>query len=112
MPGGGIALKEIADDLAKLGAGESQRVSMAIMEKALKAPFYQILTNAGIETKLIEPNLDPGTGYDVKNDKYGNMIKLGIIDPCKVTKSAVRNAISIASTILSTNAIITNVREK
>jgi chaperonin GroEL len=112
LPGGGIALKEIADDLAKLGAGESQRVSMAIMEKALKAPFYQILTNAGIETKLIEPNLDPGTGYDVKNDKYGNMIKLGIIDPCKVTKSAVRNAISIASTILSTNAIITNVREK
>jgi len=112
LPGGGIALKEIADDLAKLGKGESQRVSMAIMEKALKAPFYQILINAGLDISLIEPNLDTGTGYDVKNDKYGNMIKLGIIDPCKVTKSAVRNAISIASTILSTNAIITNVREK
>ena len=112
LPGGGIALKEIADDLAKLGSGESQRVSMKIMESALKSPFNQILINAGLDPKLIEPNLDLGNGYDVKNDKYGNMIKMGIIDPCKVTKSAVRNAISIASTILSTNAIITNVREK
>ena len=112
LPGGGVALKEIADDLAKLGAGESQRVAMKILEIALKSPFYQILKNAGINPGEIEPNLDPGVGYDVKNDRYGNMIKLGIIDPCKVTKSAVSNAISIASTILSTNAIITNVRER
>ena len=111
LPGGGVALKEIADDLAKLGVGESQRVAMKILELALKAPFYQILKNAGLKPEEIEPNLDPGIGFDVKNDKYGNMIKLGIIDPCKVTKSAVSNAISIASTILSTNAIITNVRD-
>ena len=84
---------------------------MKILEDALKSPFYQILSNAGLDKNQIENCLDPGVGYDVKNDKYGNMIKLGIIDPSKVTKSAVTNAISIASTILSTNAIITNVRD-
>lgn len=111
LPGGGVALKEISDDLAKLGDGQNQRVAMKILEDALKSPFYQILSNAGLDKNQIENCLDPGIGYDVKNDKYGNMIKLGIIDPSKVTKSAVTNAISIASTILSTNVIITNVRD-
>jgi chaperonin GroEL len=86
-------------------------VANAILSEALKAPFKQILTNAGIDSNEIEPNLDPGVGYDVKNDKYGNMIKMGIIDPMKVTKNALENAVSVATTILSTNAIITNVRD-
>jgi len=111
LPGGGIALREIADDLAKLGTGENSRVALRILTTALKSPFYQILKNAGLNPEQIEKCLDEGMGYDVKNDRYGNMIKLGIIDPSKVTKSAVTNAISIASTILSTNAIITNVRD-
>ena len=112
LPGGGVALKEISDDLAKRGEGESQRVASLVLCEALKSPFYQILTNAGLDSKQIEKCLDPGIGYDVKNDVYGNMYKLGIIDPTKVTKSAVLNAISVASTFLSTNVIITNVREK
>ena len=111
LAGGGIVLREIADDLAKLGNGQNQRVAIKILEDALKAPFRQILTNAGLDYKTIEPNLDPGVGYDVKKDQYGNMLKLGIIDPSKVTKTAVKSAISIASTILSTNAIITNLRD-
>tara|TARA_Y100000114_G_scaffold31941_1_gene27504 strand:+ start:59 stop:1621 length:1563 start_codon:yes stop_codon:yes gene_type:complete len=112
LPGGGVALKQISDDLAKRGEGESQRVASLVLCEALKSPFYQILINAGLDPKQIEKCLDPGIGYDVKNDKYGNMFKMGIIDPTKVTKSAVLNAISVASTFLSTNAIITNVREK
>ena len=111
LPGGGIALREIASDLAKLGKGEAQRVGMAIVMDALKAPFSQIITNAGLDPNQIENCLDESVGYDVKNDKYGNMFKLGIIDPTKVTKSAVRNAISVASTFLSTNAVVTNVRD-
>ena len=111
LPGGGIALREIADDLAKLGDGESQRVGMSIVMDALKTPFNQIITNAGLDPAQIEKCLDEGIGYDVKNDTYGNMFKMGIIDPTKVTKSAVRNAISVASTFLSTNAVITNVRD-
>lgn len=111
LAGGGIVLREIADDLAKLGNGQNQRVAVKILSDALKAPFYQILKNAGVDPKTIEPNLDTGVGYDVKTDQYGNMIKMGIIDPSKVTKTALRNAISIASTILSTDAIITNIRD-
>ena len=83
----------------------------AILAEAIRAPFKQILTNAGINASDITPNLDPGVGYDVKKERYGDMIKLGIIDPMKVTKNALENAVSVATTILSTNAIITNIRD-
>ncbi len=111
LPGGGIALLDTSKELLERGDGETMLVANAILSEALKAPFKQILTNAGIDSNEIEPNLDPGVGYDVKNDKYGNMIKMGIIDPMKVTKNALENAVSVATTILSTNAIITNVRD-
>lgn len=111
LPGGGVALLKIADDLAQRGDGESSRVGNAILSEAMKSPFKQILDNAGINPSEIEPNLDPGVGYDVKGERYGDMIKLGIIDPLKVTKNALENAVSVATTIMSTNAIITNVRD-
>ena len=53
---------------------------------------------------------DKGNGYDVKGERFGDMIKMGIIDPTKVTKNALLNAVSVATTIMSTNAIITNIR--
>lgn len=112
LAGGGIALREISNDLAKRGSGEAQRVAMIILSEALTSPFNQILKNAGLDPKQIANCLDEGVGYDVKNDQYGNMFKLGIVDPTKVTKSALTNAISVATTFLSTNALITNVREK
>jgi chaperonin GroEL len=86
-------------------------VANAILAEAIRAPFKQILSNAGINPSDIEPNLDPGVGYDVKHERYGNMMKLGIIDPLKVTKNALENAVSVSTTILSTNAIITNIRD-
>ena len=67
--------------------------------------------NAGEDPKEITKNLDnPNNGYDVKNGEYGNMMELGIIDPLKVTKNAMLNAVSVATTILSTNAIVTLAR--
>ena len=83
------------------------------MVNALFAPFFQILTNAGKDVLSIADNIvgTNGYGYDVKNEKFGNMIKLGIIDPTKVTKNALLNAVSVATTIMSTNAIITNIRD-
>ena len=111
LPGGGIALLKIADDLAQRGDNESTRVGNSILAEAIKSPFKQILINAGVNPSEIEPNLDPGIGYDVKGEVYGDMIKLGIIDPLKVTKNALENAVSVATTIMSTNAIITNVRD-
>jgi chaperonin GroEL len=70
------------------------------------------LINAGKNPKSIALNMfeNKGWGYDVKNEVAGDMIKMGIIDPTKVTKNALLNAVSVATTIMSTNAIITNVR--
>ena len=61
-------------------------------------------------TKIYSKEVKKGHGYDVKNEKYGDLIKLGVIDPMKVTKSALQNAVSVAVTILSTNAIVTMAR--
>jgi chaperonin GroEL len=84
---------------------------------ALCAPIEQILSNAGEDIKEVRDNVchcadvPYNHGYDVKNKKYGDMYKLGIIDPAKVTKNALKNAVSVATTILSTNAIVTMKRK-
>jgi len=91
----------------------SKKIAYAILASALRAPITQILDNAGLKLKAIYPiedNLDYTRGYDVKNALYGDMFKLGIIDPMKVTKTALQNAVSVAITILSTNAIVTMAR--
>jgi chaperonin GroEL len=90
-------------------------VAAEIMKSALIAPFIKIIENAGLDKSdigetILEGNVD-GFGYDVKNDKYGDMIKMGVIDPSKVTKSALKNAVSVATTILSTEVVITNMRQ-
>ena len=111
LPGGGVALRDIAKIV---GAKEvdtlEERVAGAIMEQVLRYPYNQILINAGMEDNTTDPKR--GHGIDVKVNKSGSMTKMGIIDPTKVTKSAVANAISVATTILSTNAIITNIRQE
>ena len=103
LPGGGIALWEQSKDIVK-----SKSIAHAILGGALEAPLNQILSNAGID-KL--PKLDKvGDGLDVKTGVTGDMIKMGIIDPTKVTNTALQNAVSVAVTILSTNAIVTMAR--
>jgi chaperonin GroEL len=111
LPGGGIALLRIAEKLSARGANESQLVANVILSEAIRSPFCQILVNAGLDPAVIRGNLSNGDGYDVKAQKYGNMLTMGIIDPVKVTVNALENAVSVATTILSTNAIITNVRD-
>jgi chaperonin GroEL len=90
---------------------KSKKIADAILYSALSAPLAQILENAGstIEEHY-SANKTDGCGYDVKNEVKGNMIDMGIIDPMKVTKNALQNAVSVAVTILSTNAIITMAR--
>jgi chaperonin GroEL len=105
LPGGGVALLDASYELARTNAAND------IMIDALQAPFRQIVTNAGKNSDEILDTLPYGCGYDVKGEQYGDMIKLGIIDPTKVTKNALLNAVSVATTIMSTNAIITNVRD-
>ena len=118
LPGGGIALLESAEDLEK-----SKTIAGAILRKSLIAPFAQILDNAGIlgdgliiadlsgmNSKELWFGLKKGQGLDVKTGNTVDMIKGGIIDPTKVTISALQNAVSVAVTILSTNAIVTMAR--
>jgi len=106
LPGGGVALSECAAMIY-----DEFDVAARIMHDALLAPFDQILINAGKKpTEIAMGIFDKGHGYDVKGERFGDMIKMGIIDPTKVTKNALLNAVSVATTIMSTNAIITNIR--
>jgi chaperonin GroEL len=116
LPGGGIALLEEAKALDEYFLDTEWTyddvIAKDILVMAMKAPFEQININAGFEPSKIASKLAKrGWGYDVKNEKYGSMISMGIIDPAKVTITALENAVSVATTILSTNAIITNVRD-
>ena len=114
LPGGGVALYDIVESWKKLDSdklSKSKKIADAILYNSLYSPLTQILENAGSTiTEHYQPNKADGVGYDVKNEKYGEMIDMGIIDPMKVTKNALQNAVSVAVTILSTNAIITMAR--
>ena len=120
LPGGGLALYDqgvyLNSAQAKKGHVEkSKLIANAILGDALLCPMLQIHTNAGLELtddsgKSISYFGNMDRGIDVKNKKMGNMIKMGVIDPMKVTKVALQNAVSVAVTILSTNAIITMAR--
>lgn len=102
VPGGGVTLLDASNKLAYNNAGEK------VLMKAIKAPFKTILANAGIENMEIEGSA--GKGVDVTTGNIVNMIKAGIIDPALVTKTALKNAISVVTTIISADAVISNKR--
>jgi chaperonin GroEL len=116
LPGAGKALFEI-DHSKLLGDYDNHELNVAwhIMDAALEAPIKQILKNVGLDFDAVYESFTPdeydkvpdGYGYNVKTGEFGDLIKMGIVDPLKVTRSALQNAVSVASTILSTNAIIT-----
>jgi len=100
LPGGGSALLYEAKNASTLGvAGE-------VLSKAMVSPYYQISANAGV-IHQVTPDYEYGFGLNVKTNEVGNMYKMGVIDPAKVTKNALKNAVSVATTILTTNAIVT-----
>jgi chaperonin GroEL len=114
LPGGGLALYNHAKSCAVQENSEenfSKKIAYAILAESLSAPMNQILVNAGLELKEIYKNSKGANyGYDVKKEKYGYLMTLGVIDPVKVTRQALQNAVSVAVTILSTNAIVTMAR--
>ena len=115
IPGGGAALIQAARilekaDLSKLS--EEEQVGYKIVRRALEEPIRQIAENAGLDGSLIADkckNEKPGIGFDAENSKWVNMIESGIMDPVKVTRSALQNAASIASLILTTECAITDI---
>ena len=111
VAGGGVPLLRISKELNEDVENAEEKVALQILKDALAVPCKQILLNAGEDEESITRFiLDERNGYDVKNQKFGDMYKLGVIDPLKVTKNALINAVSVATTILSTNAIVTLAR--
>ena len=91
-----------------------EKTGANIILKALEAPLYQIAKNAGLEGAVIVNKVresEPGTGFDAYNEKYVNMVEKGILDPAKVTRSALQNATSVASTLLTTESVVATIKE-
>lgn len=113
LPGAGKALVECSAELNYVNEGNSpeREAALLIMSNALLAPWMQILDNAGLKASEVYGNgVETGVGYNLKTGEMGNLIDMGVIDPLKVTRSALQNAVSVATTILSTNAIVTVAR--
>lgn len=117
VPGGGVALLntiKIVEELIKDAHGD-EKTGMHIVRRALEEPLRQIAENAGQEGSVIVEkviNSPVGVGFDALNDKYINMIEAGIVDPTKVTRSALQNAASISSMMLTTESVVTDIPEK
>ena len=115
LPGAGRALHEIATQdpmFQEIFAHNAEKAAaIAILKEALRSPLDQILQNAGINPNDVYDNTEEsGFGYNLKTGEHGDLIKMGVVDPLKVTRCALQNAISVAVTILSTNAIVTMAR--
>ncbi len=113
VPGGGVALVRVAAKLADLtGDNEEQTLGVKLALRAMEAPMRQIATNAGAEASVVVNNVKAGDanyGYNAGNDTYGDMLEMGILDPTKVTRSALQFASSIASLMITTEAMVADV---
>ena len=117
VPGGGTAYLNVISEVAKLlkTVDGDEKTGVSIVLKALEAPVRQIAANAGFDGGVIVDKIvssrKAGWGFDAYNETYCDMMKAGIVDPTKVTRSALQNAASIASTILTTEAVVANQKE-
>ena len=116
VPGGGTAYVNAINKVAELTSEvDDTQVGINIIVKALEEPMRQIAINAGLEGSVIIEKVkysEAGIGYDALNDKYVNMLQAGIVDPTKVTRSALQNAASVASTFLTTEAAVVDIPQK
>lgn len=115
VAGGGVALVNAVPALDKMKLEGEESTGVKILRRALEEPTRRIAINAGKDGSVIVQEvktLKKGDGYDAALDDFGNMEKKGIIDPLKVTRAALENAISIASMVLTTNCLVTDIPEK
>ncbi|ACU40893.1 chaperonin GroEL [Clostridium perfringens] len=116
VPGGGTAYVNVINEVAKLTSDiQDEQVGINIIVRSLEEPMRQIAHNAGLEGSVIiekVKNSDAGVGFDALRGEYKDMIKAGIVDPTKVTRSALQNAASVASTFLTTEAAVADIPEK
>ncbi|HYU21087.1 MAG TPA: chaperonin GroEL [Chloroflexota bacterium] len=118
VPGGGVALLAAARALETMRLEGDQQVGVQILRRALEEPTRQLVDNAGLEGSVVVQELlgrqkkDPNVGFDVMAEEYRDLVKAGIIDPAKVTRSALENAASVAAIMLTTDALVTEKPEK
>lgn len=115
VAGGGTALLDALPALDGLRTEGDEEIAVNILKKALEEPVYQIAQNAGREGSVVVDEVkrrDKNIGYDAEKHEYTDMIKAGIIDPLKVTRSALQNAVSVASMLLTTEVAVTDIPEK
>lgn len=115
VPGGGTALINVIPEIAKLKADGDEATGINIVRRALEEPVRQIAENAGVEGSVIVEQLKdekPGIGYNAANGKFEDMIDDGIVDPTKVTRSALQNAASVSALLLTTEAVVADEPQK
>ena len=117
IAGGGSAYIHASKEVEKLIAGldGDEKTGAKVVLKALESPLYHIAANAGLEGSVIINKVkesETGVGFDALNEKYVDMVKEGILDPTKVTRSALQNATSVAGTLLTTEAVVSNIKEE
>ena len=115
--GGGSAYIHASKEVAKLAATleGDEKTGAGIVLKALEAPLYHIAANAGLEGSVIINKVresEVGVGFDALKEEYVDMVSAGILDPAKVTRSALQNATSVASTLLTTESVVANIKEE
>jgi chaperonin GroEL len=115
VPGGGVAYIRCIEDLEKLkGANDDETTGVGIVKRALEEPLRQIVANAGMEGSIVVQKVREGKddfGYNARTDAYENMLKAGVIDPTKVTRVALENAASIAGMLLTTECVLSEIKE-
>jgi chaperonin GroEL len=116
VPGGGVALIRAAKALDSLKLDGDQRVGLELIRKAIEEPLRWIATNAGQEGSIVVARVKDAKGaeegYNAATDKYENLVQAGVIDPTKVVRSALQNASSIASLLLTTEALVSEIPEE
>ena len=116
IPGGGVTLLRSAHAIDKLTLEGDQKLGAEILKRALEEPTRQLVRNAGLEGSVIVEHLShekrTNWGFDVMSEDYVDLVKAGIIDPAKVTRTALENAASVAAMILTTEALVSDMPEK
>ena len=115
VPGGGTILIQIVKDIEDFKLSGEEGLGVEIVKKALSAPLRQIVINAGIDAGVVIEkvrNSENGIGFDAAKEEYVDMVKAGIIDPAKVIRSAIQNAISVSSVLLTTEVAVGNEKEE
>jgi len=117
VPGGGTALLKASRSLDSIKTDNAdQQAGVAIVKRALQAPIRQISENAGVEGSIVVgkilENKDAAFGYNAQTEEYGDLVKMGVIDPAKVVRTALQDAASVAGILITTEAAVADAPKK